>query len=48
MVLMLYSELLQIAEEAGMEIPWVPELWQFAEITKMSMITPVIQILEHK
>lgn len=45
---MLYSELLQTAEKAGVEIPWIPEDWQFAEITKMSVISPVIQILEHQ
>lgn len=48
MVLILYSELLQIAEEPGIEIPQISEDWKFAETTEMSMISPVIQILEHQ
>lgn len=45
---MLYSEIFQIVEEAGMEIAWIPEDGQVAEINKMTMISPVIQILEHQ
>lgn len=48
MVLILYSELLQIAEEPGIEMPQISEDRKFAETTEMSMISPVIQILEHQ
>lgn len=45
---MFYSELLQITKEAGIEIPWLLKDWKFAEITKMSMISLVIQVLGHQ
>lgn len=45
---MFYSELLQITKEAGIEIPWLLKDLKFAEITKMSMISLVIQVLGHQ
>lgn len=48
MALMLYYGLLQITEESGMEISWLPKDWKFEEIAKMSMISLGIQVLGHQ